>query len=44
MKLGTNIHGLQTMYPNYFGDPLTFLCSATMRLTFMVLGEMSQQL
>ncbi len=37
----THIHGPQRMNPNEFGD---FSSSAPMRLTFVVLCEISQQL
>ncbi len=35
-------HGSQIMYPNDFGDPLTFPYCATMKLFFVVLSEISQ--
>lgn len=41
LKFATDIHDFQMMYSDYFGDPLTFPFSATMRLTIVVLREIS---
>ena len=44
MKFGTDIYKAQRMNPNDFGDPVTCFSSATVRLKFVVLSEMSKQL
>ncbi len=44
MTFCTDIHDAQRMNPNDFDNPLIFSSCATMRLTFVVLSEMSQQL
>ncbi len=43
MKFGTDIHVSQRMNPNGFWKSPNFSSRATMRLTFVVLSEMSQQ-
>lgn len=45
MNICTDIHGpLRTLNPTDLGDPLIFQSSATVRLTFLGLSEISQLL